>query len=84
MNKTEFVNALASQIEYSIEDTYKINTILEKNFFISQKKRDIIVEELKNTFAITNEEALRIYDCARNILNQEIKNRIKHPFGKNK
>ena len=80
MNKTEFINALKSEINYSESNCLLINDILEKHFFIRSKNKDKIIEELINTFNIQENEALIIYVIARDILNREIKNKLKHPF----
>ena len=46
MNKTEFINALKSEINYSESNCLLINDILEKHFFIRSKNKDKIIEEL--------------------------------------
>lgn len=80
MNKEGFINTLSSRINYSKEDSILINDILENHFFISKKNKDVIIEELCKTLEISNEEASHIYDTAKDILNEEIKYKLKHPF----
>lgn len=82
MNKEKFVKSLASSIHYSMEDTYKINEILEKNFFISKKNKEKIMRELSLEFSISSKEANVIYESATRILKTEIKRKIRHPFKK--
>lgn len=80
MNKKEFINVLSEQLSYSIDKCITINEILENNFFISKKNKDKIINELMQKLDIDNEEAINIYDTAIKIINDEIKNKIKHPF----
>lgn len=80
MNKTEFIDALAKKINYNKEDTTIINDILEENFFISKKSKDKIISILCSKFEIEEKDAEHIYDSAKEILNNEIKLKLKHPF----
>lgn len=80
MNKTEFLDKLAKELSYSLERCSIINEILENNFFISKKNKDKIIEELKEKMVVDEVEATKIYDIATNIINMEIKNKLKHPF----
>lgn len=80
MNKSEFVKVLQTKINYSEEDCLLINNIFEKYFFLRSKNKDKIITELTLNFNITEEEALNIYETAVNIINAEIKNKLKHPF----
>lgn len=84
MNKEEFIKELQNRINYSESDCLIINDILERHFFISKKHKDIIIKELCNTFKINEEEAEHIYITCKDILNEEIKYKIKHPFGNQK
>lgn len=80
MNKTEFIQELAKTIEYSIEDCNIINDILESNFFLSKKNKTIIITELTVKLGIDEMEATKIYEVAINIINKEVKYKLKHPF----
>lgn len=80
MNKKEFVMELSRELNYSEDKCTIINDVLESNFFISKKNRDKIIGELSTKLDIDNEEATNIYDKAVNIINTEIKNKLKHPF----
>lgn len=83
MNKTDFIKQLSKELSYSEDKCLIINEILEKNFFISKKNKDKIIDELASTLDINYELATKIYDIAIMIINNEIKNKLKHPF-KNK
>lgn len=83
MNKTDFINELSKQLSYSLDKCVIVNDILENNFFISRKNKDKIIAELMQRLEIETEESIRIYDIAIAIINEEIKNKLKHPF-KNK
>lgn len=80
MNKTEFIKTLSEKINYSIEDTTIINSILEDNFVISKKNKEKIINSLMNELKIDELEADRIYNTSVEIISKEIKNKIKHPF----
>lgn len=84
MNKEGFIKELKKRISYSESDCLIINDILERHFFISKKNKDVIIKELCDTFNIDNEEASNIYDSAKDILNEEIKYKLRHPFGSQK
>ncbi len=80
MNKKEFVNALAKELSLKEDKCYLISEILENNFFISKKSKDNIINELIEKLEINSEEANNIYNVAIKIINDEIKNKLKHPF----
>lgn len=80
MNKKEFIVELSKEINYFIDKCIIINDILESNFFISKKNRDSIIEEISIKLNISYEDAVNIYDKAVGIINNEIKNKLKHPF----
>ena len=80
MNKTEFIKELSDRLSYNEEECTVINSILEDNFFISKKNKDKIISEIVIKLNIDIEEATRIYDIAKKIMNEQIKNRLKHPF----
>lgn len=84
MNKTEFIQKLSEVLSYSKEKCTIINDILENNFFISKKNKDKIVSEFIQELNVDEKEANKIYNTATKIINDEIKNKLKHPFrGKN-
>ena len=80
MNKTGFIKELSKVTGYSIDDCIIINDVLENNFFISKKSKDKIVNELISSLKINETEATSIYENAKMIFNNEIKNKLKHPF----
>lgn len=84
MNKKEFINELGKRVNYSESDCLIINDILERHFFISKKNKDIIIKELCETFNISEIEANNIYTSSKDILNEEIKYKLRHPFGSQK
>ena len=80
MNKTEFIKELSRVTGYSIDECNIINAVLENNFFISKKSKDKIINELMSKLQINETEATSIYEKAKMIFNNEIKNKLKHPF----
>lgn len=81
MNKNEFIKELSKVTKYKESDCVIINDILENNFFISKKSKDKIISEIVNQLNVNIDEATNIYNAAKNIINNQIKEKIKHPFG---
>lgn len=81
MNKTEFIKALSQELGCSEKESIIINDVLENNFFISRKNRKKIIAELIDRLKISREKASEIYNAAVTVINREIKNKLKHPFG---
>lgn len=79
-NKKEFILKLEKELNYPEDKCIIINDILESNFFISKKNKDKIIKELVTKLNIENEKATDIYNIAVKIINDEIKNKLKHPF----
>lgn len=80
MNKIEFIEELSKELTYSKEQCSIINDVLENNFFLSNKNKDKIIQELVESLHIDMNEANEIYDCVTKIIKEEIKEKIKHPF----
>lgn len=80
MNKTGFVDELAKQLKYSKAKCEVINEILENNFFISRQSKDKIITELKQRLEIDEKEADKVYNTAVEIINDEIRYKLRHPF----
>lgn len=80
MNKSEFIEKLENELSYSKEKCTIINEILEDNFLLAKKSKDIILSSLMSRLNISSDEALNIIDVASNIINKEIINKLKHPF----
>jgi len=80
MNKTGFIKELSKVTGYSIDECNVINDVLENNFFISKKSKDKIVNELISSLKINETEANAIYEISKKIINDELKNKLKHPF----
>ena len=79
MNKIKFINKLKNETAYTEDNCILINNILEKNCIIGKRNKQKIINELilKN---FTEDEAENIYDISINIITNEIKNKLKHPF----
>ena len=80
MNKTEFIQELQEKLNYNEEKCIIINDILENNFLIGKKNKEIMINEFITKLDVSYEEANKIYETAMNILSKEIKNKIMHPF----
>lgn len=80
MNRMEFIKSLSCKTGLPLEDTKLVNKILEDNFFLSSRNKDKIISEIGIRLSLNMEEATNVYESAKNILNEEIKNKLKHPF----
>ena len=78
MNKKEFIKSLSSRTNLSEANAILVNTILENNFFISKKNKDKIISEIVIQLGINIDEATNIYNTSIEIINEEIKNKLKH------
>ena len=81
MNKKEFIKSLSNQANLSEANAILVNDILENNFFISKKSKDKIISEIVIQLNVSTDEATNIYHVSKNIMNNQIKEKIKHPFG---
>lgn len=81
MNNKGFINELSKRLLLTEEKCIIINEILEENFFISKKSKPNIIDELMSKLDITRDSAENIYDVSVQVLNSEIKNKLRHPFG---
>lgn len=80
MNKKELINALSEKLNLPIEESEQAVNILENYFFFKEKNKDKIVDDLIKKLNITNEKAEKIYYACLEIINTEIKYKLKHPF----
>ena len=80
MNKEKFIQQLLKRTNYTKNECEKINSILEQNFLMGKKNKEKILMSLIETLKINEEEADNIYNTSADILLEEIKERIRHPF----
>ena len=76
MNKTKFIEEISNKTGYSLEDSTRINTIIENNFIISKKSKCKIIDELQFEFNISFEEAEHIYEVCAEIISTALKKQI--------
>lgn len=80
MNKIALINTLKEKGNLSIEEATIAANAFENNFFISKKEEPKIIEELKLGLNCDDNLAKKIYDITIEIIKDEIKCKIKHPF----
>lgn len=80
MNKSEFINILSKELDYSKDQCTIINDILENHFFLSKKNKNKIINELTKSLNVSESEATNIYNTSLKIIKEEMKNKLKHPF----
>jgi len=80
VNKAEFIKALTERLPNHEDTCVIIADVLENNFFISKKNRDKIIEEFILKLDAEKDEAEKIYNTAIEIIKDELKYKLKHPF----
>lgn len=80
MNKNKFIKTLAEKTKLTLSNAETVNNILENNFFISKKSKDKIIKEIVSKLNVSLLDATSIYNIAKEIINEEIKKKVKHPF----
>lgn len=80
MNKSEFINTISKELDYSKDKCIIINDILEDNFFLSKKNKNKIIQELTKSLNVSESEATNIYNTSLKIIKEEVHNKLKHPF----
>lgn len=81
MNKSEFIKKLQNETDFSEERCILINYVLEKNFLIGKNNKNKVITELSEKLSIEENDAEKIYNISNGIILNEIKNKLKHPFG---
>lgn len=84
MNKTGFIKELSEKLGYDEDKGVLINSVIEDHFILSKNNKEEILEDLMEKVGVSQEEADKIYDVAMGIIAKEIKDKILHPFKKNK
>ena len=80
MNKTDFIKELSKQTGYDEEKCTEINSILEDTFLIGKKNKEKMIEKFMQKLNIDENESNKIYEISMQIIGQQIKNKLKHPF----
>ena len=84
MNKTKFINKLSLLSGYDIEQCSIVNDSLENHLIVGKKGQEKIINDIETRLGIDRESANKLYSISISILNEEVKDRIKHPFKKKK
>ena len=82
MNKRQFINKIHEELKIDLDKCEIINSIFEDTFIFDRNNKDIICSNLIERLNISIEEANTIYEKVMNIINNAIKDNIKHPFRK--
>lgn len=81
MNKEKFIKELEKVTGLDNGKCTIINSILESHFIIGKKNKEKMVSDIIEQLEMTKEEAEKIYESVMSILGDEIKYKLKHPFG---
>lgn len=82
MNKEKFIKELENVTGLDNGKCTIINHILESHFIIGKKNKEKIISAIMEQLAVKEEEAEKIYEAAMSILGSGVKDKLKHPFGK--
>lgn len=80
MNKQKLIKELSIQTGYEEETCTLINNVIENHFIIGRKNKERIIQDLKDTVNLKEDDAENVYDIVMKIITGEIKNKLKHPF----
>ena len=80
MNKSGFIQELKNKTKLTNENCIIVNDILDDNFIIGKNNKESLINMIKEKLYISETEAENIYEIAINIIVEEIKYKIKHPF----
>lgn len=80
MNKTNFIEKLSKETKYDIEKCKLINEVIESHFIIGKNNKEKILNDFINKLNIDKEESESIYNKCIEILGNEFKKKIRHPF----
>lgn len=81
MNKNKLIDELSKKINLSKKESEESINILENYFFFKKNKNaDKIIMDLSEKLKTDMEKAKEIYEVSLKIINDEIKEKIKHPF----
>lgn len=80
MNKRDFIKELSKQTGYDEVQCSVINDIIEKYFIFRKKNREKVIQDLKEIVKLNEDDAENVYDITIRIINDGIKNKLKHPF----
>lgn len=81
MKKSEFIKKLQNESSFSKERCILINDVLEKYFLIGKNNKNKVITELCEKLSIEENDAEKIYNISNSIIVNEVKNKLKHPFG---
>ena len=80
MNKKEFIKKLSEITKYDENKCILINNIIDNHFIIGKNNKEKIIIDLMNNLSLTKEEANKLYNIIIEILFNEVKEKLKHPF----
>ena len=81
MNKSNFIKKLQEETGYSQEQCITINNILEAHCIVGKRNKQKIIDDLISNY-FTEDDAENIYDISMKIIMNEVKDKVKAPFGK--
>ena len=75
-----FIEAISKKTNLTKGEATIVNSVLEDNFFLSKKSKDKIVASIQNDINVSYDRALEIYEICIDIVKENIKFKLKHPF----
>ena len=80
MNKIEFIEKLEKKLNYDKNTCEKINNIIENTFLVGKKNKEKMINSFIEELNIKYSEAEKIYETVMEIISNNLKEKIKHPF----
>lgn len=83
MNKGKFIEQLMEKTNYPQDKCIIINSILENHFIFGKNNKEKYINDFINELDLDEQDAENLYEICMNIIENNIKNKLKHPFKSN-
>ena len=80
MNKRQFIGALQKKTNLTVEQCVIVNDILEDYLIFLPLNEPNIIQAFLKKLALNLETATEVYQISKEILEQALKESLKHPF----
>ncbi|MBR3256017.1 MAG: hypothetical protein IKF97_07450 [Clostridia bacterium] len=80
MNKKDFISKLKEATGYDETKCNSINEIIESHFIIGKNGKEQIISDFKSKLLLNDDDADKLYNICMELIGEEIKNKLKHPF----
>lgn len=83
MNKEGFIKQLMEKTNYPQNECIIINDILERYFILGKNSKQKYIEDFMYELDLEDKEAENLYEICMDIIDSNLKDKLKHPFNNN-